>query len=85
MILLRSHVTEFAYSVLLCRTGNRESPAIFVALGFQRGTYFTRNSLCSGTKGSKLGMGHTMGFAEQDQAQIFSSGLKVASDLKEKR
>lgn len=33
MILLRSHVIGFAYSVLLSRTGNQESPVIFAALG----------------------------------------------------
>lgn len=43
-----------------------------------------RNSLCFSTKGSKLDMGHTMGITEEYQPQLFSSGLKVASDLKEK-
>lgn len=43
-----------------------------------------RNSLCFSTEGSKLRVGHTMGITEEEQAQIFSSGLKVASYLKEK-
>lgn len=43
-----------------------------------------RNSLCFSTESTELGMGHTIGVIEEDQAQIFSSVLRAASRLEEK-
>lgn len=45
-----------------------------------------RNNLYISTKGSKPGVRHTCGtcITEEDQAQVFFSGLQVASGLKEK-